>query len=116
MELFLNQKSREKKMDEMRKLYERYAGGPYEFYHTATLDEVVEAVSQYPANEHFERLDMIARLYYAEAPLHSLPIRTMLLEKAYAIFNYCDRHSGVFSMERRNTIENIQHIINNMDK
>lgn len=111
--LLRNKKDRNKKMEEMRQLYERYLGGPYEFYHTATLEEAVDAISQYPANERYERLEMLAELYYAECPLHSFPIRQMLLEKAYAIFHYCDQHSGLFSMERQQKIQEIQKEMNN---
>ena len=89
-----NKKDREKKLEELRLMYQRYLGGPYEFYHTATLEDAVDAISQYPENERFQRLEMLAELYYAESPLHSLPIRQQLLEKAYAIFYYCDQHSG----------------------
>ena len=110
--LLRTQKDRNKKMEEMRRLYQRYLGGPYEFYHTATLEEAVDAISQYPEKERFERLEMLAELYYAECPLHSFPIRQQLLEKAYAIFHYCDQHSGLFSMERLQKIQNIQKEMN----
>ena len=110
--LLRNQKDRNKKMEEMRRLYQRYLGGPYEFYHTATLEDAVDAISQYPENERFQRLEMLAELYYAESPLHSLPIRQQLLEKAYAIFYYCDQHSGLFSMERQQKIMKIQNEMN----
>jgi len=108
LHLLLNKKDREQQLDEMRRMYEQYLGGPYAFWHTAKLDDVLDAISRYPESERLDRMEMLAELYYAESSLHSLPIRDGLLNKAFTIFNYCDRHSDTFSMDRRQKLADIE--------
>jgi len=108
LQLLRNKKDREKQLEEMREMYREYLGGPYEFWHTAELSDVMDAIGQFPEDERFERMEMLAELYYAESSLHSLPIREMLLEKAFNLFDFCDRHSGMFSLERQLKIAEIE--------
>ena len=97
----LDQKEVTKRRQSIRQLYEQYLG-PYNLYHFATIDELMLAIQSYPEDERLERLAMLAELYYAEADTEaSAPDREVLLQKAFNLFEYLEKESGVYSIERR---------------
>ena len=97
----LDQKEVTKRRDAIRQLYEQYLG-PYNLYHFATIDELMLAIQSYPEDERLERLAMLAELYYAEAYTEaSAHDRETLLQKAFNLFEYLEKESGVYSIERR---------------
>ena len=97
----LDQKEVTKRRESIRQLYEQYLG-PYNLYHFATIDELMLAIQSYPEDERLERLAMLAELYYAEADTEaSAPDRATLLQKAFNLFEYLEKESGVYSIERR---------------
>ncbi len=97
----LDQKEVVKRREAIRLLYEQYLG-PYSLYHFATIDELMSAIQSFPEDERLERLAMLAELYYAEADTEaSVPDREVLLQKAFNLFEYLEKESGVYSMERR---------------
>ncbi|OFQ15224.1 hypothetical protein HMPREF2955_11600 [Prevotella sp. HMSC073D09] len=97
----LDQKEVVKRREAIRLLYEQYLG-PYILYHFATIDELMSAIQSFPEDERMERLAMLAELYYAEADTEaSVHDREVLLQKAFNLFEYLERESGVYSMERR---------------
>ena len=97
----LDQKEVVKRREAIRLLYEQYLG-PYILYHFATIDELMSAILSFPEDERLERLAMLAELYYAEADTEaSVHDREVLLQKAFNLFEYLERESGVYSMERR---------------
>ena len=97
----LDQKEVTKRRESIRQLYEQYLG-PYILYHFATIDELMSAIQSFPEDERMERLAMLAELYYAEADTEaSVHDREVLLQKAFNLFEYLERESGVYSMERR---------------
>jgi len=97
----LDQKEVVKRRETIRLLYEQYLG-PYILYHFATIDELMSAIQSFPEDERMERLAMLAELYYAEADTEaSVHDREVLLQKAFNLFEYLERESGVYSMERR---------------
>ena len=97
----LDQKEVVKRREAIRLLYEQYLG-PYSLYHFATIDELMSAILSFPEDERLERLAMLAELYYAEADTEaSVNDREVLLQKAFNLFEYLERESGVYSMERR---------------
>lgn len=97
----LDQKEVVKRREAIRLLYEQYLG-PYILYHFATIDELMSAIQSFPEDERMERLAMLAELYYAEADTEaSVHDREVLLQKAFNLFEYLERESGVHSMERR---------------
>ena len=97
----LDQKEVAKRRETIRLLYEQYLG-PYILYHFATIDELMSAIQSFPEDERMERLAMLAELYYAEADTEaSVHDREVLLQKAFNLFEYLERESGVYSMERR---------------
>ena len=97
----LDQKEVTKRRESIRQLYEQYLG-PYNLYHFATIDELMLAIQSYPEDERLERLAMLAELYYAEADTEaSASDRETLLQKAFNLFEYLEKESGVYSIERR---------------
>ena len=97
----LDQKEVLKRRESIRQLYEQYLG-PYNLYHFATLDEVMLAIQSYQEDEQLERLGMLAELYYAEADTEaSAEDREAMQQKAFNLFEYLERKSGVYSMERQ---------------
>lgn len=97
----LDQKEVTKRRESIRQLYEQYLG-PYNLYHFATIDELMLAIQSYPEDERLERLAMLAELYYAEADTEaSAHDRETLLQKAFNLFEYLEKESGVYSIERR---------------
>ena len=97
----LDQKEVVKRRETIGLLYEQYLG-PYILYHFATIDELMSAIQSFPEDERMERLAMLAELYYAEADTEaSVHDREVLLQKAFNLFEYLEKESGVYSMERR---------------
>ena len=97
----LDQKEVTKRRESIRQLYEQYLG-PYNLYHFATIDELMLAIQSYPEDERLERLAMLAELDYAEADTEaSAHDRETLLQKAFNLFEYLEKESGVYSIERR---------------
>ena len=96
--LLLN-KSVRKQQEEIQHMYNGYVG-PYEFYHTAALEDVMDSFGQFPEDERLPRMEMLARLYYVEADLKTGPMRMMLLDKALALFMFVDRHDKTYDMDR----------------
>lgn len=86
-------------------LYRQYLGG-YECYQNATLEEAIEHIGlHYPEEQRMQRLEMLAELYYAEADLRAHPIGATLLARALPLFEYVDRHSGIYSPLRLQKID-----------
>jgi len=107
LELLLNKKNVQQQREEIKELYRQYVG-PYEFYHTATIDEVMQSMEQFPADERIDRLEMLAELCYAETSMLSGPSRQMLEEKACALFDFVDTHSTTFSISRQQKIADLK--------
>lgn len=87
-------------------LYRQYLG-PYDFYHTSDLDEIMASFENFPEEERLDRMEMLAELYYAEADMLSEPRRTMQLDMAFSLFSFVDRHGRTFSVERINKMKDI---------
>ena len=55
-----------------------------------------------------DKLNMLAELLYAEACFKANPLRQMLLEKAYSLFDYVEENGSTFSINRRQRMEKIR--------
>ena len=109
----LDQKEVTKRRQSIRQLYEQYLG-PYNLYHFANIDELMLVIQSYPEDERLERLAMLAELYYAEADTEaSASDREVLLQKAFNLFEYLERESGVYSMERRGKMAELMKQLSN---
>ena len=94
------------RLEEVRRLFTQYVGD-YTFYHTATLEDVMQSFGKYPEEERLERINMLAELYYAEADSLSEPARTVVLDRAFMLFDFIDRHSRTYSPDRLKKMNDI---------
>lgn len=104
------QKDVKKKQEKILELYDSYVGD-HVFYHTATMDDVMDSFTQWPVEERLYRMEMLAELYYAETEVKTGPMRQMLLERAMQMFVFIDRNSRTFSFDRQSKISRIQEIL-----
>lgn len=107
--LFLSKKEDDLQRDKhLKDLYRQYVG-EYDDLRNLSLEELlVFAKEQWNEDERIERINMLAELLHAEASYKANPLRTLLLEKAYALFNYVESHGTTFSIERRMKMEAIR--------
>lgn len=102
----------EAQSEAVHELYRQYLGS-YEFFQNATIEEAMGYIQlHYPEEQRIQRLEMLAELYYAEADLRAHPIGDTLLTRALPLFEYVDRHSGIFSIMRTQKIDAIRRRIN----
>ena len=104
------QKDVKKKQEKILELYDSYVGD-HVFYHTATMDDVMDSFTQWPVEERLYRMEMLAELYYAETEIMTGPMRELLLERAMQMFVFIDRNSRTFSFDRQSKISRIQEIL-----
>lgn len=104
------QKDVKKKQEKILELYDSYVGD-HVFYHTATMDDVMDSFTRWPVEERLYRMEMLAELYYAETEVKTGPMRQMLLERAMQMFVFIDRNSRTFSFDRQSKISRIQEIL-----
>jgi len=95
----------------LHEMYEMYVG-PYEFYQGASNDEVMKSFEKYPEEQRIHRMEMLAELYYVEAGMRTQPFKDILLQRALPLFEFIDRHSGVYSFDRLRKIDDIKKRIN----
>ena len=102
----------EAQSEAVHELYRQYLGS-YEFFQNATIEEAMDYIQlHYPEEQRIQRSEMLAELYYAEADLRAHPIGETLLTRALPLFEYVDRHSGIFSIMRTQKIDAIRRRIN----
>ena len=81
------------------------------FYHTATMDDVMDSFTRWPVEERLYRMEMLAELYYAETAVKTGPMRQLLLERAMQMFVFIDRNSRTYSFDRQAKISRIQALL-----
>ena len=109
LQRLLEKKEVGERQEEMRRLFTQYMGD-YAFFHTASLDDIMRWFEKYNEEERLDRIGMLAELYYAEADTMSEPIRTDVLDKAFLLFDFIDRHSRTYSPERLKKMREIENI------
>lgn len=94
--------------DDLRDLYRQYVGD-YDTLRNLTATEAIGyANDQWAPDRRDQRLEMLAELLYVEGSYKQKPLRDMLLEKSFLLFNYVDRHSTDFSLTRRAKLSTIK--------
>ena len=109
LQRLLEKKEVGERQEEVRRLFTQYMGD-YAFFHTASLDDIMRWFEKYNEEERLDRIGMLAELYYAEADTMSEPIRTDVLDKAFLLFDFIDRHSRTYSPERLKKMREIENI------
>ena len=107
----LEKKEIEGRSKAIQDMYQQYLGS-YEYYQNATAEEAIEHITTvYPEEQRYQRMEMLAELYYAEAEWRAYPINTTLLERALQLFEVIDRNSDTFSLARADKIKDIRNRI-----
>ncbi|MFC2674003.1 MAG: hypothetical protein ACFN1E_06225 [Prevotella melaninogenica] len=103
---FLTKKDDDLKRDkDLKDLYRQYVG-EYDVLRNLSVDELLTyAKEQWDERERIDKINMVAELLYAEASYKGQPLRQMLMEKAYMLFDYVEANSSTFSISRRQKME-----------
>ena len=111
---FLTKKEDDMKRDnELKDLYRQYVG-EYDDLRNLSVDELLRyAREQWDEAERIDKINMIAELLYAEASYKGQPLRQMLLEKGYALFNYVEANGSTFSIDRHQKMEAMRQELDN---
>ena len=109
---FLEKEEGEDKDLALRDLYKQYVGD-YETIRNPSIDEaLLYAREQWEDDQQQERLEMLAELYYAEGCGKQAPLRNILLEKAFQLFDYLSTHDKTFNLGRQQKMTQIRQILN----
>ena len=111
---FLTKKDDELKRDkDLKDLYRQYVG-EYDDLRNLSVDELLTyAKEQWNEEERIDKINMVAELLYAEGSYKGQPLRQILLEKAYALFDYVEANDSTFSIDRRQKMEAMRQELGN---
>lgn len=94
--------------EDLKALYKDYVGD-YDFLRNSTVEEALQyAGEQWSDDRRMAKLEMLAELWYMEGSYKQKPLRDILLEKAYLLYDYVDAHSNSFSLTRREKMQKIK--------
>jgi len=111
---FLTKKDDELKRDkDLKDLYRQYVG-EYDDLRNLSVDELLTyAKEQWNEEERIDKINMVAELLYAEGSYKGQPLRQMLMEKSYRLFDYVEANGSTFSIDRRQKMEAMRQELDN---
>ena len=111
---FLTKKDDELKRDkDLKDLYRQYVG-EYDDLRNLSVDELLTyAKEQWDEEERIDKINMVAELLYAEGSYKGQPLRQMLMEKSYRLFDYVEANGSTFSIDRRQKMEAMRQELGN---
>lgn len=111
---FLTKKDDELKRDkDLKDLYRQYVG-EYDDLRNLSVDELLTyAKEQWKEEERIDKINMVAELLYAEGSYKGQPLRQMLMEKSYRLFDYVEANGSTFSIDRRQKMEAMRQELSN---
>ena len=111
---FLTKKDDEMKRDkDLKDLYRQYVG-EYDDLRNLSVDELLTyAKEQWKEEERIDKINMVAELLYAEGSYKGQPLRQMLMEKSYRLFDYVEANSSTFSISRHQKMETMRQELSN---
>ena len=111
---FLTKKDDDLKRDkDLKDLYRQYVG-EYDDLRNLSVDELLTyAKEQWEEEERIDKINMVAELLYAEGSYKGQPLRQILLEKAYFLFDYVEANGSTFSIDRRQKMEAMRQELDN---
>lgn len=108
---FLEKKEGQQRQRYLEDLYRQYVGD-YSLLRNFTVEEaMLYARDQWKEEERIDRLEMLAELYLVEGKGLQNPLRDMLLNKAFSLFDYVDAHSHAFSLSRQAKMAEINKLL-----
>ena len=111
---FLTKKDDDLKRDkDLKDLYRQYVG-EYDDLRNLSVDELLTyAKDQWKEEERIDKINMVAELLYAEGSYKGQPLRQMLMEKSYRLFDYVEANGSTFSIDRRQKMEAMRQELGN---
>ena len=111
---FLTKKDDDLKRDkDLKDLYRQYVG-EYDDLRNLSVDELLTyAKEQWKEEERIDKINMVAELLYAEASYKGQPLRQMLMEKSYKLFDYVEANGSTFSISRHQKMETMRQELSN---
>ena len=111
---FLTKKDDDLKRDkDLKDLYRQYVG-EYDDLRNLSVDELLTyAKEQWKEEERIDKINMVAELLYAEASYKGQPLRQMLMEKSYRLFDYVEANGSTFSINRHQKMEAMRQELDN---
>ena len=111
---FLTKKDDDLKRDkDLKDLYRQYVG-EYDDLRNLSVDELLTyAKEQWEEEERIDKINMVAELLYAEGSYKGQPLRQILQEKAYALFDYVEANGSTFSINRHQKMEAMRQELSN---
>ena len=111
---FLTKKDDELKRDkDLKDLYRQYVG-EYDDLRNLSVDELLTyAKEQWNEEERIDKINMVAELLYAEGSYKGQPLRQILMEKSYRLFDYVEANGSTFSIDRRQKMEAMRQELGN---
>lgn len=107
---FLEKDEARRTDDDLRDLYRQYVGS-YDQLRNLTVEEALDyARDVWAADRRMARLEMLAELWYAEGSYKLKPLRDVLLDKAFRLYDYVDSHSGNYSLSRKARMRHIKEL------
>lgn len=112
---FLEKNEGEDKKDkDLIDLWRQYVGD-YDTLRNLSFEELITfSNEQWKKDERVDRLEMTAELLYAEASYKEKPLRDILLDKSFKVFDYVDANSSTFSIDRKTKMEQIRTLLGNI--
>ena len=108
---FLEKDEGKRTDEELRDLYRQYVGD-YGVLRNLTVEEAIGyAQEQWMEDRRVARLEMLAELWYAEGSGKQQPLRNLLLNKAFLLYDYVDGHSPDFSLVRKQKMAMIRDLM-----
>ena len=108
---FLEKDEGKRTDEELRDLYRQYVGD-YGVLRNLTVEEAIGyAQEQWMEDRRVARLEMLAELWYAEGSVKQQPLRNLLLNKAFLLYDYVDGHSPDFSLVRKQKMAMIRDLL-----
>lgn len=105
---FLEKDEGKRRDEELQDLYRQYVGS-HEVLRNLTVEEAIAyANDQWQADQRVQKLEMLAELWYAEGSYKQQPLRGILLDKAFHLYDYVESHSSDFSLVRKQKLAIIQ--------
>lgn len=96
---------------DLQDLYRRYVGD-YDVLRNLSFAEAVGyGRNEWDELRRMQKLEMLAELWYTEGSYKQNPLRDLLLEKAFRMFDYVDRHSSSYSITRKQKMEKIKAVL-----
>lgn len=107
LERMLEKKEISDRREQLQKMYDQYVG-PYSFYFTAELDDIMQSIADMPEQDRPYKAQMLAELYVAEAEMISIVDAERLLRNACVLYDYVEKQSKTYDPELQARVKTIQ--------